>query len=82
MTSLIQNDVTGKSVASSDSVKVQIYYRGTKIHKEFDCELQDIRPLMSAKGVRSIDFFKLSKDDKGQWQRLTVEDPEQKKIEA
>lgn len=74
------NDVSGKAIASADSVKVQVYLRGSKVHKEFDCALPDIRPLLSAKGVKKLDFFKLEKDDGGNWQRLVVEDPEQKKI--
>lgn len=81
MTSLIQNDVSGKPIASDDSVKIQVYLRGSKARKDFDCELADIKTLLAAKGVRKIPFYKLQKNDDGSWVRLNIDDPMQEKID-
>lgn len=81
MTSLIQNDATGKAIASKDSVKVQMFVRGTGLHKDFDISMTEARQLLGLKGIRKLDFYKLQKDANGNWQRLVVEDPEQKKVD-
>ena len=80
MTSLIQNDVTGKPVAQDDSVKVSVYLRGSKVRKDFDCEFADVKKLLSAKGVLKIAYYKLQKNEAGGWERLSVDDPMQEKL--
>ena len=80
MTSVIQNDVSGKTIATNDSVKVQIYLRGSKVRKDFDCGMADVRKLLSAKGVVKIPYYKLQKASDGSWNRLSVDDPEQEKL--
>lgn len=81
MTSLTMNDATGKPIATKDSVHVQMNIRGTKLIKEFDVSMKEAKQFLGLKGIKKLDYYKLEKDSTGKWQRLAVEDPEQKKID-
>jgi len=80
MTSLTLNDATGQPMATEDSVKVSVFIRSHKAHKDFDCSMKEIKSLLGLKGIKKLPFYKLEKVD-GKWERLSIDDQMQEKID-
>lgn len=81
MTSAIISDTTGKTIKSDLSYTVDVYSRGNKTHIKFDTELNEnlLNNIKLAK-QNGIEWFKLKKNDEGQWERLKVPDPLQERL--
>lgn len=81
MTSATISDTTGKTIKTDLSYSVDVYSRGNKTHIKFDTELNDqLLSLIKLAVQNGVEWFKLSKNDSGQWERLKVPDPMQEKL--
>ena len=81
MTSAIISDTTGKAIKSDQSYSIDVYSRGNKAHIKFDTEFNDeLKGLIMLAVQNKVEWFKLSKNDSGEWERLKIPDPLQERL--
>lgn len=81
MTSAIISDTTGKTIKADTSYTLDVYSRGNKTHIKFDTEMnEELMGLIKLAIQNHVEWFKLKKNDEGQWERLKVPDPIQERL--
>lgn len=85
MTNAIFTDITGKVKPAEITYKVDLMSRGNKTHLEFDLTWEDAKNNTLADLIKLAvqdkadlpgkKWYKITKDDEGNWKRIEIDEP-------